>query len=220
MTKKDQRSLLLSLVLGDGCLHYLHRSNKIYGSITIDHGIKQLDYQKWKAELIGKLINRKVKVRQGHRGNSVQVSACWKRFRSWRKFCYLNNKKSIAKLLKYIYHYDFALAVLLMDDGYVESSKTNGVNYGARFRIFLCDQSNDDLVYFQQWLKTNFDVESKIKYQSNKYPFIKLSQADSLKIWTNIRSFVLQFDSMKHKFRYIEQIYQRKLSQCNPKQTL
>jgi len=222
MLRKDKRSLLLSLVLGDGCLHYLkHRKNKIYGAITIDHGIKQADYQKWKAELIGSILGREVKVRTGHKGKSVQISASWKRFKAWRKFCYPNGKKSIPKILKFIQHPDFALSVLLMDDGYVETSKSklkNGTvkNYGARFRIYLCDQSQEELDDINIWIKKNFDVNAKIKLskvKNKKYPFIKFNQAESLKIWEQIRKFVLQFKSMRYKFRYIEQLYQSKLAQ-------
>lgn len=221
--RKDQRSLLLCLILGDGCLHYLHRGNKTYGSLTIDHGIKQADYQSWKAKLIGSILNRNVKVRVGHNGKSVQVAASWKRFKAWRKFCYINNKKSIPKILKFIQHPEFAASILLMDDGYVESSIStlkDGTkkNYGARFRIFLCDQSKEELDEINIWFKNNFDINLKIKYQKNKnksYPFLKMTQKDSLKLWSNIREFILQFKSMQYKFRYIEQIYQYKLSQRN-----
>ncbi len=218
MQRKDKRSLLLSLILGDGCLHYIKWKHRIYGGLTIDHGIDQADYQAWKAKLVSSILERDVKVRTGHKGKSVQISASWKRFKAWRKFTYPNNKKSIPKILKFIIHPELAIAVLLMDDGYVEpsiSTLSDGTkkNYSAAFRIFLCDQSEEELLFIQKWLTDNFDIESKIRYQKSKkqnksYPFIKINSKDSLKLWKNIREFILQFKSMRYKFRYIEEIYQ------------
>lgn len=220
MLRKDKRSLLLCLVLGDGCL-FVSRG---YGGLTIDHGITQADYQKWKAQLISSILNRDVKVRTGHNGKSVQISASWKRFKAWKKFCYPLNKKSIPKILKFIKHPELALSVLLMDDGYVEPSMSKlkdgtSKNYGARFRIFLCDQTLEELEQFNNWLKTNFNISSKVHYQKTRgksYPFLKINQADSLVIWKQIREFVLQFKSMQYKFRHIENLYQYKLAQRNP----
>lgn len=207
MINKDKRSLLLSLILGDGCLHYIRNHGNLYGGLTIDHGLEQADYQSWKAKLLSDIFNKDVKVRTGHRGRSVQVSVSMKRFRAWRKFTYPNGKKSIPKILKFIRHPEFALAVWLMDDGYVEPSIHNDKVYGAAFRIFCCDQSPEELEFIMKWLKDNFDVDSKVRFQKTRgkmYPFIKINAKDSLKIWKKIREFVLQFKSMKKKFRHAE----------------
>lgn len=221
MLRKDLRSMILSLVLGDGCLHYIKYTNGMSGALTIDHGVKQADYQAWKAKLLSEILDRKVRVRNGHNGKSVQVSVCMKRFRSWRKFCYPNNKKDILKILKFINNPEFAIAVWLMDDGYVESSFSklaDGTkkNYGARFRIFTCETPIDRQQEIIDWFTENLDVTPKMKIQKNnkkktEYPFLKFTQADSLKIWGQIREFVLQFKSMQYKFRYIEQIYQQRI---------
>ena len=224
MFNKDKRSLALLLVLGDGCLHYIKNNGKIYGGLTIDHGINQSDYQSWKAKLLSDIFNKNVKMRTGHKGKSIQVSICMKRLRAWRKFTYPNGKKSIPKLLKFIRHPELALAVWLMDDGYVEpsiytSKDESKVNYGAAFRIFTCDQNDDQLKEIQNWLKINFDIDTKVRFQTSKnkkYPFIKINQVNSLKLWNILRNFILQFKSMQYKFRYIEQIYQSKFLQPQP----
>lgn len=211
MLNKDKRSLLLSLALGDGCLHYIRNAGKLYGGLTIDHGIAQSDYQSWKAKLLSSIFEKEVKMRTGHKGKSVQVSVCLKRIRAWRKFTYPNNKKSIPKILNFVRHPEFALSVWLMDDGYVEPGMYNKKLTSITLRLFVCDQNEQELKLIQEWLKTNFDIESRVLYQNSKgkkYPFIKINQSDSLKVWGKIRDFALQFKSMKHKFRYIEQIYQ------------
>lgn len=215
MENKDKRSLILLLALADGCLHYIKSNGKLYGGITIDHGIEQADYQKWKAELLSKIANKDVVVRSGHKGGSVQVSLCMKRIRAWRKFTYPNGKKSIPKLLKFIRHIELALSVMIMDDGYVE---INGNKNGAKFRLFLCDQTNEELQLIIKWFQDNFKVLPTIKYQNNNktkkiYPYLKLNSEDTLIIWKIIRDFVLTFKSMRHKFRNVEKSYQFKISQ-------
>jgi hypothetical protein len=215
--------MILSLVIGDGNLHNIKNNGRLYGLLTIDHGLKQSDYQSWKAKLLSKLLNRKVKMRSGHKGKSVQVQVCWKRMRAWKRFIYKDNKKDVTRILPFIVNPIFTVAVWLMDDGYVESSFSklkdgSKKNYGARFRIFTLDQNLSQHEYMIKWFQTNLDVTPIIKIQKDnrrnkQYYFLKFTQADSLKLWEKIREFVLQFKSMKYKFRFIEQIYQKKMSQ-------
>jgi LAGLIDADG DNA endonuclease family protein len=210
MFNKDKRSLLLSLVLGDGCLHYIRNAGNLYGGLTIDHGMDQADYQSWKASLLSTIMDKPVKMRQGHKGKSVQVSICMKRLRAWRKFCYPNGKKDISKILRFINHPEFALAVWLMDDGYVEP---NGDGLKSRLRIFTCDQTLETQTKIIEWFKVNFNVEPTVAYQksakqSKSYPFLKLNHTDSLKLWAIIRGWVLEFKSMQYKFRNMEKAYQ------------
>lgn len=215
--------MLLSLVLGDGCLHYINTVSGQYGGLTISHCNAQSDYQEWKAKLVSEITGRTVKTRVAANGSQRQISVCMKRFRAWRKFTYPSNKKDVSKILPFITNPHFAAAVWLMDDGYVEPSYSTladgtKVNYGARFRIYSCETPVSEQQVIIDWFKTKLDVEPRVKMQKSKlrgksYPFLKFSQEDSLKLWKEIREFVLQFDSMKYKFRHIEQIYQKKMLQ-------
>lgn len=220
MLRKDKRSLTLLLLLGDGNLH-LYKN--LYGRITITHGLTQSDYQAWKAKLLSEIFERDVKVRTHNRGTASQVSVSNNRLNAWYKFCYPNNKKDLSRVLKYITHYEMALAVWLMDDGYVEPSKDKRApnSLSARFRIFTCDQSEETQLKIIQWLNEKFQVNFKIKYawdkrQNKHYPYLKCGQEDSLKIWKLIREFVLSFKSMQYKFRYIEEVYQMRIVQRIP----
>lgn len=214
MKNRDKRSLIFAMVLGDGCIHYT--SNKTSCALTLNHGIAQADYQAWKAQLLSQIFNRNVKVRPGHNNKSVQVSICANVFKAWRKFCYPNGKKQLPNILRYITHPEMALAIWLMDDGYVEPSldkKYPGKCYGAVFRIFTCDQSMENQELIIKWFQETFDVTLKVAMQKKGdtyYPFLKFNTPDSLKLWEKVRPFILQFNSMKHKFRYMEQRYQYK----------
>lgn len=223
MLNKDKRSLCLSLILGDGNLHTRPDG---YTLLTIDHGLAQADYQAWKAKLLSDVFDRNVRVRTGHKGKSIQLAICNNVFRAWRKFTYPSNKKDIAKILPFIRHPELAVAIWLMDDGYVEPSFSklkdgSRVNYGARFRIFTCDQKPETQEKIISWFKETFDVTVVVRFQRNNnkntiYPFLKINQEGSLKIWSKIREFVLQFKSMQYKFRHVEAIYQSKMAQPVP----
>jgi LAGLIDADG DNA endonuclease family len=223
---KDKRSIALSFILGDGNLFVTKQG---YSRLTIDHGLAQYDYQNWKASMLSEIFGRDVKVRSGHKGRSVQVCVSDRRLRAWKKFTYPNNKKDLARILPFIKHPEMAVAIWLMDDGYVESSFSklaDGTkkNYGARFRIFTCDQSEETQHKILAWFKEKFDFDLYIKYSfkrsANKsYPFLKINQTQSLILWDKIRPFVLQFKSMQYKFRYIEQIYQSKFLQPQTRQS-
>lgn len=224
MTNREKRSILLSMVLGDGCLHLT--SNKISGGLTVDHGIEQTDYVTWKAQMVSKVTDREINLRNGHKGKSVQFSVTFKKFKAWRKFCYPNNKKSISKILPFITHPEFAVAIWIMDDGYVEPSlfkNEDGIKElkSARFRIFTESQSAEDHVFIQKWFQDKLNVTANIKYynckrRNQKFPFIKFSEKDSLVIWSKIRDVVLKLKSMQYKFRYIESIFQSKFLQRTP----
>lgn len=224
MLNKEKRSLLLSMVLGDGCLHYIKNNKIIYGGFTMHHGLDQTDYCTWKAQIVGKIFDKEITLRNGNAGKSIQFSVCMKRLRAWRKFCYPNNKKSISKVLRFITNPTFALAIWLMDDGYVETGSVRGTKRrsGGRFRIYTCDQSLDEHDLIIKWFQDNLNITPKVGFQKKgdkTYPFLKINQADSLLIWSKIRETVLGLKSMQHKFRFIEQLYQVRFLQRVPSES-
>lgn len=221
INRKEKRDIVLSMCLGGGCLAYT--SNRRSASLTIAHGLAQVDYLNLKRDYLAHVWQRDVKVRDHGRGKTMQISVCVKRFKAWRKFIYKNGKKDIALILPFLINNERALAFWFMDDGYCEVSthkKNDGTKsfYGGGLRLFACDQSFKTHDFIIDWFYKKFDVSPVVKIQNDAtdkktYPFLKFNQSDSLKMWEKIRQFVLSIDSMKHKFRYMEQTYQKKLSQ-------
>lgn len=218
MNNREKRNLALACVIGDGCLHKAGSSS----ALTIEHGISQLDYITWKAKLLGEAFDRTINVRLSRGGKAAQISVCSVRLRSWRKFIYKDNVKTTSRILRFITDPIFATAIWLMDDGYVESSISTlatgeKVNYGARFRIFTCNEPDDQQQKIIQWFTKSLDItpvlkKTYVKKKKVTYPFLKINGEDSLKLWSKIREVILQFESMKYKFRYIEQIYQKRIA--------
>lgn len=238
MKRKDVRSYILSMALGDGCLFTMSRKNKkgsdqitLYGGFTMDHGILQRDYVEWKTELLQQCFpDRKISVRQGHNGKSVQVSVCDKRFRVWKKHFYTGKQKNVPKMLKFINDPVLAIAIYLMDDGYVEPTferrdiATKGRLASACLRLCDWGQSEDNWNEINKWFQQHFDITLRIKTSQSKdkkqYYWAKMTTSDSLKLWAMVRDIILSIDSMKHKFRHIEQIYQSRLVQRNTQETV
>lgn len=221
INRKEKRDIVLSMCLGDGCLAYT--SNRRSATLTIGHGLSQTDYLELKRQYLSLIWQRDIKIRTQGNGTAVQLSICVKRFKAWRKFIYKDGKKDVALILPFIINPERALAFWLMDDGYCEVSthkQKNGENsfYGGGLRLYTCDQTLQTHEIIKDWFYKNFDVSPIVKIQNDNkhnkaYPFLKFTQSDSLKIWEKIRQFILSIDSMKHKFRYMEQTYQKKLSQ-------
>lgn len=239
MLRKDIRSLTLALILGDGCLYYVKRkvrrwmtgSNQstrtenpecgkeiLYGYIAIDHCTKQRDYQEWKAQLLSEMFRKDVRLRSGHNGRSIQISLSDKRLRSWRKFTYPNGEKDLRKILPFIRHKVLATAIWYCDDGYAER---NGNGRLCGLRLFTCDQSLETQKVIKQWFYDEYGIKQVVKYQKSKqqeksYPYLKLNKEHSLMLWKQIREFVLMFNSMKIKFKIIEDCYQKDCLQRAP----
>lgn len=221
MLNKDKRSLLMCLVLGDGCLWTPknNRGSKNDGRFIVEHCAAQKDYLSWKAALVGDAMGRLVKQEFRESVNSYKFQLYSRRFRSWYAACYPGRIKHRGRIFRFIRHPEMALAIWMMDDGYIEPTIQDGILYSACLRIFSCSSTPEDHEEIIGWIKTNFSVEPRILYQRTRgkaYPFLKFGANDSMTLWKRLREFILQFDSMKHKFRYIEERYQKKCLQNPP----
>lgn len=224
MLNKDKRSIILSFVLGDGCIATAdnHYKGKTYpsGKIVIKHGEKQKDYLLWKAEILSKVVGKEINVNStksfvkelNKSYDQFQLSWSYKPLRSWKKMFYINKTKRISKILKYLRHDAFAAAVWLMDDGScTKTKKPNGTIVFTGLILYICDQFSEDCEEILKWWNERFKVNGKLKWQKQKYknaikyfPKIYFNNLDSLKIWEQIKPFVSQIPSMVDKFQAVE----------------
>lgn len=228
MLNKDKRSLILSMVLGDGCISYGggYKNGKYSsGKLSMKHGHKQKDYLEWKTKFLEIGLNVKINIKPclshvkllNKTYNQYQMSWTYKRMKAWKKILYQNSIKNIPKILKFIKHYNFAAAIWLMDDGScTRNTKKNGTEVFTGLTLYVCDQPRDYCYEIISWWKLHFKVNPKLKWQKQyykgiikEYPKIYFNNLDSLKIWKEIRPFVMEIPSMKNKFRFIEARYNR-----------
>lgn len=220
---KNKRDLVLSMVLGDGSLTYYtnYLGNKHY-YLTVTHADKQRDFLEWKARELSSIFDKEIKVHNNQsfvkKLNKRYPQGLFRfgnrRFRAWRKMFYNGSSKDIAKISKFIKNQKLACTIWLMDDGTCQTGP-NKSQPGKRgfvgFVLYLGKQTQQDAEAAQKLFKEAFGVVGRIKWQTHKYegkeiqyPQLSFNVMDSLIIWNSIRDFVLQFDSMKHKFRYAE----------------
>lgn len=207
MTRRDKRSLILCLVLGDGSLF----SDKRHSRITISHCDAQADLLSWKAALVGNITGRYPKMRIGgtskySQSRGLQFSLHWKRIRAWHKRFYPNRKKDRLKMLPFIHHPELAIAIWLCDDG---SSDKDG-----RLRLHTNAMSQEDNTTLSEWIFKHLGVRPKVLSQwsslrKRSYAYLQFNVTDTVVLYTKVRDFLLQFDSMKNKFQRTERRFQR-----------
>jgi len=230
MLNVEKRSVLLTMLLGDGCLYRSSPSqrNKT-GYITVKHGWKQKDYLQWKAQLVSEAIERPVNIRS----TSSYVKAYDKRYeqwcflcslvrmRAWRRLLYPNNKKSIQRILHFIKDIKLAACIWLCDDGTVQTApidrkhRQNG-KVGSGMILYMGNQTQSDADAAQLWFQTHFNVWPRIKWQKYKYKgeikeYVQLNFTvqDALVIWANIRRHLIPIESMWNKFICLEERFNR-----------
>lgn len=139
-----QRSIILGSLLGDASL----RKPNINPIFTCEHGIKQLEYCKWKAEelesLGAKFSISKRKTIDKRTGLYYESAICRlpanPTLLSIYNNLYIDGKKTITT--EYLKDFDeLSLAVMFMDDGY-KSGKTVGIATNC-FTLEECSMLND-----------------------------------------------------------------------------
>lgn len=218
---KEQKSDLLSLIIGDG---FITKGDRL----ELCHGEKQLDYLQWKFNTIKTKLNLETNPKislniktlnnKQYKNYSVGFSLK-KRFGlgGIRKEIYDGKTKNYANILNQIIDLNFFLAIWIGDDGSIGRRQTNGVVNSAHIDIFTCDQNYESHLKIQKWFIDNIKVTPTIKImkskkQNTEWYYLSFKQEASMILWNKIRFLLLNCDSMKHKFRHIEEKFKRSFS--------
>lgn len=217
------------MTLGDGCISYgggYKNGQYSSGKLSMKHGAKQKDYLEWKVKLLSQALETQInilpcvsKIKATNKSyDQYQMSYTYRRMKAWKKIFYQNNTKNIPRILKFIKQYPLAAALWLMDDGTsTRNVKPNGTEVFTGLVLYICDQPKEHCEEIAEWWKLHFNVTPKIKWQTQYYkgirkefPKLYFNNQDSLRIWNYIRPFVMEIPSMKHKFRHLEERFNRK----------
>jgi len=162
--QKRKKSLLISLVLGDGHIAKSGKGN----CLQITHSIKQKEYFEWKRQLIADLLDCNlpgVYHREDSRHNEFSLNKSHRYFRIIRKWLYKNGiKRFNKKILDYITAE--GLAIWFMDDGShcVNRRKSTGKVMSHTFKLytFTNEEDTDNII---QMFKEKFGINVyKLKY--------------------------------------------------------
>ena len=206
LTKKD-RGIIIAMVLGDG--HFSKTYSYTRGktvALEIGHSIKQLEYCKYKSELLGKTLGvdppkihfRKVKCK-GKEYETCRFSKGSVFFYNIRKKMYIEGRKIISMdILNYLT--PEGLAIWYMDDGSCRFriSEITNEPIDIDLRIATCNFSFDEHKIIVEYFKKVWDIDFKISYRKklNLYD-IKANKKNALKFIELIKPYVIS--SMMYK---------------------
>lgn len=164
---KEKKSILLAVSLGDGCIG---PKNSLY----IEHSINQLDYIKWKKELLEKILNRDINLRIRERFDtrtnktykSAMIMAGNKYFKIIKRWLYKPEKTYNRFVLNRLT--PLGIAIWYMDDGGCKfriSKKTNKVSSIQLCLYTYC--SYEEAVIIQTYFKETHDIFFQVYTRDN-----------------------------------------------------
>ncbi len=165
MTKKLKRSILIGMILGDGCCYSKTNNNRLYYGITITHCTKQLEYLKHKSTLLENMFSGDIKIRTHKNGLDYighTIDKGSKKFRLYRKLMYPNGKKKITRrMLDHLT--PEGIAIWYMDDGSLCARRRNGkiVGFDLYISTYVDKEENQIAInYFKEKWGVNFSQGS------------------------------------------------------------
>jgi len=156
---KKEKSIVYGTLLGDGSLV---ASTTGY-TLSLTHGINQLDYLQWKIDNLNTIIHNSYNVYDKGKYNQVSVKSIYHPFlTNLRKELYIDGVKTATK--KYLNKVDkLGLAVFYLDDG--------SFNHNQQSRQITLSTENfkkSGSLLIKDWLYNKFDIKSTLLEYTQK----------------------------------------------------
>ena len=226
LTKREKNSILHAVCIGDGYLRVPSEFGKTartpgYKSknyqLSIQHDIKQLDFLKWKRDLLEECLGKKINIRINERWNHDKTSK--------RKLCTLTisdtkfnkvynrlykgkNKILSKKLLNRID--ERGLAIWFGDDGW------GGIITGKRYGKVYPNQRYKRIHISTQCFDDN-SLKNFIFYLKNKWNINSLAHAEAPNLGKNNKRICIQKQKSSNKFLEVVSPYLRKIKSMEHK---
>lgn len=204
---KNDRALLLGMLLGDGCLKTKYHTKSdgeqsVYYEYVIAHSIKQEEYLVYKRDLFHKIMGGKIpQLSYGEsRMNlgSVRFSRCHKSFRLLHKYLYSNNNKKFITRRVLDYLTPQAIAIWYMDDGGVKpSTRPDGSISSCQMILSTyCSEEQADLIldYFRE--KWSISGTKKLHKKTGLW-YLIFNTKEGRKLETLISPYIIPFMQYK-----------------------
>jgi len=185
--------------------------------LGIEHSIKQIDYLKYKSQILSSYFGKVTMYHRSHRDGMVCIEKCKVAFFPYRDKFYPEGRKCMITLLNSISdeHLDLALAIWMADDGkYASIIKPP---YHARVGLCTHSETEETNLKILQILRDRFGINGKIAIEKRKvklfknakdqHYYIMFDKPNTKIIWDRIKPIIGHLDSMKHKFRYVALTY-------------
>ena len=220
MHKKEIRELLCAMLIGDGYLRISDSPGHTSGAFWIEHSQDQEDYLLWKKDQIDSIFKQKgldkrcrvysrsrLDKRTQKTYHTSSICLNWRKyFKHLYKWAYKVNptSKDIEYLLSQLTT-DKHLAIWFMDDVSESRTRSKHINGDAYyknpyFRLAIQGYTMGQANLAKQWFNSRYRVDPNITMQRSG-PILQFSVKDSRLLFPKIRPYVVQFESMRKKFR-------------------
>jgi len=188
-TEKDPvNSVIYGTLLGDACIG----KDKTSYRLTVSHGIKQIKYLQWKADILG----YKRPFRDYISGYGVHTKRIdyfdVARLATIYDTCIVGGKKSVTP--EWIAQLDvISLAVWYQDDGSwgrVGAKSKTGGRYQRRASFSACSFNAQDCALLIEWLST-YGLKGRYVIRKGKYPMIELNHRSTLLLWQQVAPYTV-----------------------------
>ncbi len=199
----NKRSLLLGMLLGDGCLKQKHHVQKdgtqsVYYEYVLAHSSKQKEYLEYKRNIFHSIMGGKLpNISYEQRTNSFRFSRCHKLFRLFHKTLYSKNNKKYFSDKVFRYLTPQAIAIWYMDDGGLSKSKWKDKISSCEMRLYtyFSEEEADRAI---QYFKEKWDIKVKKRHYMNRGQYnLIFNTTESKKFEQLIMDYIIP--TMKYK---------------------
>jgi len=210
---REDRGILIGMVLGDGCLNVRYRANGKYGywksEMRIVHSLKQLEYLKHKCELLRRIFGGKHKVsiydhtipKIGKVYSMCGFSKSNKYFKSLKKMTHRDGKKYFSRQVLDMLTPQ-GIALWYMDDG---NAGRNRNKQGKITSIYSCLSTyctEEEAHNICEVFKDKFGIEFRIGYEKSKHAHIVRANTKESKLFAElIKPYIIP--SMQYKLSHV-----------------
>jgi hypothetical protein len=186
---KLTRDLLLAMSIGDG---YIEKN----GAVAILHCSKQLDYLKWKHELLRGFVNEiRPKNNNGYE-SYLFVTKSNKFMKRIRNFLYKEEKITV-KILHRVGV--LGLSILYMDDGSLVAKRNkNGVVHAYDLKISLYLKSEDKAKQICDYVLNEYAIKFTLNRDKGRFS-IRCGTREARKFIELVNPYVSQVPCMQYK---------------------
>ena len=194
--KKEEKVLLLAMVLGDG-----HIRPEV-AELSITHGEAQKQYLEYKAELVSRAISKPITItsRESKIGDKAftgyRFSCTHRFFRVLRKRCYYDNRDAKFDLSQLNKLSPQALAIWYMDDGSLYAKKRNGKIHAYELTISCCATREQDSQNIVNFFKEKYGIAFSIKRNKGLFS-VRCGTREAAKFLEIVKPFIIP--SMAYK---------------------
>lgn len=192
--------MILGTLLGDAWLAKVKKGKRKNSYLGVCHSVKQEEYLQHKYSILTEIGARKVSTRIQIKNDKKYtfnefVTKSLPQLTELRKILYPKGKKKITK--KYLDKLDSrSLAYWIMDDGSLvwhKRKRKKGVIYSTcEFMLAVNCFTVFEIELIQNWLKENYNIESKIQYHSSSKTFyLKINRINYQELIKHIKEFII-----------------------------